>query len=231
MDLVARLGLVVLLLGGAAGLSAQAEFTDTILQGEMWLPFQSLVPGELEKRVPDEAKLDALLEEMQTVFSGMIYGWSFTYRPAAPERNVPEFLDVVPLGRIVGTTGDPRTARAWAVETRLDDTILTVLFRYAMPPHEAARRRAWASSDLDQAMGTGQSKVVDRVESRIGALHQALKQAVRSLLRTKIYNKPQEIRGEALLREVPRYTLQSGQYVCTGRFQVRILKVRAYPLD
>lgn len=211
----------------------QAEFTDTLLQGELWMPFQALAPGELERKVPDAQKLDALLEEMQTVFSGMVYGWSFTYRPVDKERGVPEFLDVVPLGRIVGTTGDPKTARALAVSTRIDEAsgILTVLFRYYMPPYEAARRQAWASYNLDQAAGTGKAAAVDRLESRLDALRQALKEAVRNLLRPRYYNRPQEIRGEALLREVPRYFLQSGQYVCTARFQMRILGVREYPLE
>jgi len=223
--------LLAFLVLGAVSVGAQAEFTDTILQGELWMPFQALTPGELEKRVPDEQKLDALLEEMQVVFSGMVYGWSFTYRPVDPDRKVDEFLDVVPLGRIVGTTGDPTTARAMAVATRTDDQgILSVQFRYYLPAYESARRRAWASFNLDQAMGTGRAKVVDRLESRLDALRQSLKEAVRALLRPRYFNRPQEITGEALLREVPRYSLQSGQYVCTARYQVRILKVREYPI-
>jgi hypothetical protein len=211
---------------------SQAEFTDTTLQGELWMPFQAVVPGELEKRVPEQKKLDDLLEEMQTVFSGMVYGWSFLYRPVDPDRKVEEFLDVKPLGRIVGTTGDPKTARALAVSTRLDEEngVLTVLFRYYLPPFEAARRQAWGSSDLDQAAGVGKAKAVDRLESRLDALRQAVKEAVRNLLRPRYYNRPQEIRGEALLREVPRYYIESGQYVCSARFQLRILNVREYPL-
>jgi len=213
-------------------LDAQAEFTDTTLQGELWMPFQVIGPGELENRVPDEKKLDALLEEMQTVFSGMVYGWSFTYRPVDPERKVPEFLDVKPLGRIIGTTGDPATSRALAVSTRLDEEngIMTVLFRYYMPTFEASRRLSWASSNLDQAAGVGKAKAVDRLESRLDALRQAVKDAVRNLLKPRYYNRPQEIKGEALLREVPRYYLESGQYVCSARFQMRILNVREYPL-
>jgi len=213
-------------------LASQAEFTDTILQGELWLPFQAVVPGELEKRVPDQQKLDALLEEMHTVFSGMIYGWSFTYRPVAPERGVSEALDVVPLGRILGTTGDPATARALAVSTRLDEEsgTLTVLFRYYMPPFEASRRLAWASTNLEQSAGVGKAKAVDRLESRLDALRQAVKEAVRNLLRPRVHNRPQEIKGEALLRQVPLYSLQSGQYVCSAKFQIRIIRVREYPL-
>jgi hypothetical protein len=224
--------LLFALLSAASTLDAQAEFTDTTLQGELWLPFQAAVPGELEKRVPDQKKLDDLLEEMQTVFSGMVYGWSFTYRPADPERKVAEFLDVKSLGRIVGTTGDPATSRAIAVSTRLDEEngILTVLFRYYMPSFEAARRQAWASVDIDQAAGVGKAKAVDRLESRLDALRQAVKEAVHNLLRPRFNNRPQEIRGEALLREVPRYYLQSGQYVCSAQFQMRILNVREYSL-
>jgi hypothetical protein len=195
------------------------------------MPFQPIVPGEVEKAVPDSKKLDALLEEMQTVFSGMVYGWSFVYRPVDPARNVPEGLDVKPLGRIVASRGDPATARALAVSTQMDEEngVLTVLFRYYLPDFESARQRAWGTSNLDQAAGVGKTKAVDRLESRIDALHQALKEAVRNLLRPKYLNRPEEIRGEALLREVPKYSLQSGQYVCSARFQVRILGVREYP--
>lgn len=196
------------------------------------MPFASLLPGELERRVPDEEKLDALLEEMQTVFSGMVYGWSFTYRPIDPARNVDEFLDVVPLGRIVATTGDAATARAVATATRIDEKngTLNVTFRYYMPPYETARRQAWGSFDLEMSAGIGKARVVDRLESRLEALRQALKEAVRALLRPKYHNRPQEIRGEAVLSEVPRYSMSSGQYTCFARFQLRILTVRAYPL-
>lgn len=222
---------VLVLFLAAASLSAQAEFTDTTLQGELWMPFQPIVPGELEKQVPDETKLADLLSEVQTVFSGMVYGWSFVYRPVDPSRKVPEFLEVKSLGQIVASRGDPATARALAVSTRLDEDqgVMTVLFRYYMPDFEAARRRAWASADLDQAAGVGKTKAVDRLESRVGALHQSLKEAVRALLRPRYYNRPEEIRGEALLREVPRYYLESGQFVCSAKYQVRILGVREYP--
>jgi hypothetical protein len=222
-------GLVLALAGPA---SAQAEFTDTILQGELWMPFQQLAPGELEEKTPDQAKLDAMLEEMQTVFSGMIYGWSFTYRPADPDRKAPEFLEVTPLGRIVGTTGDPKTSRALATDTRIDKDqgIVAVNFRYYMTPFESQRRRSWGLTNLDQSAGTGKAKIADRLESRLDALRQALKEAVRNLLRPRVLNRPQEIRGEALLREVPRYYLDSGQYACSARFQLRIDDVREYPL-
>lgn len=196
------------------------------------MPFAAVVPGELERRVPDEEKLDALLEEMQTVFSGMIYGWAFTYRPIDPARKVPEFLDVAPLGHIGGPGADPATSRATATGTRIDDKAgtLNVTFRYYMQPFEVNRRSAWGSTDLDQAAGVGKAKIEDRLESRLDALRQALKEAVRNLLRPRYYNRPQEIRGEALLREVPRYSMQSGVYSCSARFQIRVLKVREYPL-
>lgn len=226
------LAFAVLALALAPPLPAQAEFTETLLQGELWMPFQAISPGELERRVPDEEKLDALLEEMQTVFSGMVYGWSFTYRPPDPTRKAAEYLDVVPLGRIVGSTGDPATSRVVAASTRVDDKsgVLTVLFRYAMPPFEAGRRRAWASFNLDQAAGIGQARVVDRLESRLEALRQSIKEAVRNLLRPRVLNRPQEVKGEALLRQVPLYSIQSGQYVCNAKFQMRIVSVREYPI-
>ena len=210
----------------------QAAFTDTLLQGELWMPFQALAPGELEEHTPDQAKLDAMLEEMQQVFSGMIYGWSFRYRPVDPDRKVPEALEVTALGRIVGTTGDPKTARAVAVATRTDAQagILAVTFRYEMTPFESQRRRAWGSAALDEAGGTGKAKIVDRLESRLDALRQSLKDAIRNLLRPRVFNRPQEITGEALLLEVPRYYLESGQYVCSARYILRVANIREYPL-
>jgi len=230
--LVLRLSALALAVVLAAPAWAQAEFTDTLLQGELWMPFEAMPQGELIERVPDEAKLDAMLEEMQTVFSGMIYGWSFQYRPSDPDRKVPEFLEVVPLGRIVGTTGDPKTARALAAATRIDrdQGIVAVNFRYYMTPFESQRRRSWAAANLDQSAGTGKAKVVDRLESRLDALRQSLKDAVRNLLRPRILNRPQAITGEALLREVPRYYLAAGQYVCSARYVIRIAQVRGYPL-
>jgi len=212
-------------------LTSQAVFTDNQLQGELWMTLQPILPQELERRAHDKEKLDALLKEMTAVFSGMIYGWSFDYRPIAPDRNVPEKLDVVPLGHIVGTTGNVKTSRAWAWATHLNDEtgILVVDFRYIMTPFEVERRSAWASANMDTAVGRGRAPLVDRWESRLDALHQALKDAVRNLLRPQYYNRPEEIRGEAILAQVPLYGVDSGQYTCSARFQIRIFKVRDYP--
>ncbi len=63
-----RIVLLSLLLFGPGPLEAQAEFTDTTLQGELWMPFQAIVPGELEKRVPDSKKLDDLWKRCRPSF-------------------------------------------------------------------------------------------------------------------------------------------------------------------
>ena len=182
----------------------------------------------VERRAPDEAKLDALLEEMRTVFSGMIYGWSFRYKPSDKVRGAVEVLEVVPIFEI-----QKGSRRVEVAQTRFiaSTSVLNVLFRYRMADFEAGRRQSWASFNLDQAAGTGYSPVLDRTESRIEALYQALKEALRNLLRPQVYNKPMEIKGEALLRQVPLYALESGRYRCTASFQVRIISVRSYPLD
>ncbi len=212
----------------ALPLAAQEEFESTVLQGELWMPFEPITPGELERRAPDEAKLDALLEEMRTVFSGMIYGWSFRYKPSDKVRGAVEVLEVVPIFEI-----QKGSRRVEVAQTRFiaSTSVLNVLFRYRMADFEAGRRQSWASFNLDQAAGTGYSPVLDRTESRIEALYQALKEALRNLLRPQVYNKPMEIKGEALLRQVPLYALESGRYRCTASFQVRIISVRSYPLD
>jgi len=207
---------------------AQEEFDSSVLQGELWLPLDPIAPGELETRTPDNDKLDALLAEMRTVFSGMIYGWSFTYKPSDKARNAKEVLDVKPIFEI-----QQGSRRVEVAQTRFDtkNSVLTVLFRYRMADFEAGRRKSWSGFNLDQCSGTGFSPVVDRYESRVEALRQALKEAVRNLLRPKYGNKPQEIKGEALLRQVPLYSIDAGRYRCTGYFQVRVLSVREYPVQ
>ena len=112
-----------------------------------------------------------------------------------------------------------------------DENIRTVLFRYRMADFEAERRQSWGSFNLEQAAGTGYAPVVDRLESRIDALKQASKEALRNLLRPKVYNKPAEIQGEILLRQVPLYSLDAGRYRCVASFQVRVLSIRDYPFD
>jgi hypothetical protein len=225
-----RLRALLLALSVAAvpGLVAQEDFESTVLQGDLWLPFEAIAPGELEKRTPDNAKLDALLEEMRTVFSGMIYGWSFTYKPSDKARQAPEVLDVKSVFEI-----QKGSRRVEVAQTRFDakTSILTVTFRYRMADFEAGRRQSWASFNLDQAAGTGYAPAVDRLESRLSALSQALKEAIRALLRPKVLNKPQEIKGEALLRQVPLYSLEAGRYRCLATFQIRILSIRDYPID
>ena len=42
--------LLLLLALTALPLAAQEEFESTVLQGELWMPFEPITPGELERR-------------------------------------------------------------------------------------------------------------------------------------------------------------------------------------
>lgn len=196
-----------------------------MLQADLWALLEPLGPQEVERPPLDQEIADELKAECRSYFSGMIYGWKFTYRPSDNARQVKELLEVDPLTQI--PRDDPRMV---ATKVRLVESEgrVYVDFIYRLRDSEREKRKAWALTDSDQSGGRGTQRIIQRQTSRELAFDQALKDAVRNLLRPRFYNKPAEIRGEAVLRAVPRFTVLAGEFVCTATFQIRQLSVRPY---
>ena len=91
--------------------------------------------------IPVDAAEKKLLEEGRVLFSGMIYGWTFTYIPGDKARQVQESFVLTPVAEI--PWGSPRLA---VRETEVADAKLWARMSYALNEDESRRRAAWESN-------------------------------------------------------------------------------------
>ncbi|MCL2791869.1 MAG: hypothetical protein FWD87_02150 [Spirochaetaceae bacterium] len=200
-----------------------------ILSSEFWFFAEnSPVFGNIERNratQEEEAtnRIKDLLDEAVFVYSGMIYGFSFSYTPSDLRRGVGEEFSIVPTSTI--RFGDP----AMRVRgTRRDDTRTFVRLEYRCEERHLAWLNFWNSSAFPVIGGSGTSFANIGAESRIEAIEQAVKESVRSYMRRRVHNKPRTITGSFVFAEPPVIRYAAGLYTASVRIKVDIVDVEAY---
>jgi hypothetical protein len=122
---------------------AQNAFVD----GELWIEADALVADEL----PDaRARAKALWELARWVFSGMVYGFAFEYRPLDVARGVADEFTVEPVGQL--PWGD---ARLRCESTRTSGGASYARFALALDARLASYRAGWFSLATEATTGSG----------------------------------------------------------------------------
>ena len=174
------------------------------LDGEFWTDEDRIIHADDE----ESAEVRVLMEG-RYVFSGMLYGYDFRYVPSDRTRQVEEEFNLQPVAQI--PWGDERLR---VISTRRSsDGAFVARLRYDMAPFQLARYEAWRSNILPPAFGAGSANLLRGFDGKISAIEEAVKQAIRSHMRGKTFNKPRTITGRVLLQEPPEVGVASGEYV------------------
>src|SRR5512136_1143871 len=150
-----------------------------------WVELEPVFRIEPEYPIPLEKAGKWVLEEARTLLSGMVYGWTFTWTPGDLSRKVEDRFDLVPVAEI--PWGSDRLS---VRQTQVEEARLFAQVSYTMNPAEQLRRASWAGAVVDAAMGTGQAPAMKGRAAKFEALANAIKDAVRNQLHTRIFNKP-----------------------------------------
>lgn len=219
-----RTAAAVLLLAAACAASAQAP-DDAVLAVELWSELDPIVADGGERPVPREVAIERLLDEATFVLSGMIYGFEFTYVPAAPSRGVEEIFELDPYATIV--RGDPRLRvfQTWVEADRLYARIT-----YEVDPEQAGWYRGWTSAANPRSRGVGRSPFIRGPRAKPGATRDAIRGAVRNHARTLELNRPKRITGAVLIAEAPRVVVREGSYEATVTALLQIDSIERYEL-
>jgi len=196
---------------------------ETVLFGEFWCELEPMAEDFTVRTLSQEEAIREVLDEALYAFSGMVYGFSFSYTPSDIARGVDEIFVLEPLASV--RWGDPALS---AYEVRLESDRYLIRFRYDCSDAQEARRYRFFVNPAVNAMGMGRGSQILGTSERITAVREAVKEAVRDHLRRLVYNKPREIVGEALFSEAPRITLSSGRYVATVRLRLIISEIVPY---
>ena len=164
-----------------------------------------------------------LLEEARYVFGGMIFGFPFPYVPSDRRRAVSEEFELAPIAEL--RFGDPRLS---VLSTRVEDLRLHGRFEYRLADFQRSRRAGWLSGDVPSVGAEGEEPIWAGHDARIPAIEDAMRLAVRGLLRTMTDNKPREARGSLILLGSPRIYVRSGAYRARVDIEVKVDEIRQY---
>lgn len=213
---ILRLSLSVVLL--LVGPTATAE---DVLVAEVWFDASPVLPASHTE--PDIDPAEALLREARYVFSGMIYGFQFVYTPSDRQRRVEEVFELSHVAQIPWGAEGLRV-----VSTRRDKYRTYGRFYYTPSRSQQARLEAWSSVALPRSAAEAHTSIAGGREAKYGAIESAVREAIRGYLRTRIHNKPREIRGSITFVEPPKVRLDAGAYVARVKIALRVNDVREY---
>ena len=222
-------GLVASLLltaGAGAGLARATPTIDAVFWAHL-----DPVPGSFDRDatvsvpaapLPTEDAARRLLERARVVFSGMVYGHRFRYVPADARRRVAEQFELAPVAELPWGQG-----RLSVVDTYTDGDRFVGRLRLRLHEAERAHRDAWGSNSVAEDSGTGEGNRFLGAEGRQAALEDAIRAAVRNVLRDQI-TKPREIRGQVLLWTPPTTVADAGRFHTTATIKLIVDRVVPY---
>jgi hypothetical protein len=184
-------------------------------------PFVRVGPDEYP--LSEEVAARRVLEEGRTLFSAMVYGYTFVYTPSDAARKVAEVFELSPVAGIPWGVKEVRV-----IETETAGARFYARLSLELPEAEAKRRAAWSSAGSDVSTGSGEASLFGGHEAKLEALKNAIKNAIKNHLSVRVLNKPREIRGEVVLWEDPRTGIRSGNYMTTAKVRLRLTEIVPY---
>ena len=188
-----------------------------------WVELEPVFRIEPEYPIPLEKAGQWVLEEARTLLSGLVYGWTFSWTPSDAARKVADRFDLVPVAEI--PWGSDRLV---VRQTRVEEARLFAQVFYTMNPAEQLRRESGAGAVVDAATGIGEAPAMKGRQAKAEALANAIKDAVRNQLHTRILNKPRQIRGEVVLWDDPQVWVASGAYHAVAKIRLRVVEIVPY---
>ena len=184
-------------------------------------------PGLAEAQDTSAGVFDYSTARLKTlapfIIGGMVYGWNFSYTPSDKLRGVEEYMDFSPVRELGEAEQSIAYTKPWVEEGK-------VYCWVEFTRTEAMIRNyyLWASITNDTVHGIGYGKISDGFDGITNAVRDAIKNAVRAYFRTKIKNKPKEIRGKVLLRREPLIGIDAGRYKVQLDFFLETDKILPY---
>jgi hypothetical protein len=203
--------------------SSDYSLDEDTLVATFWAELDPMVAEENPGPLSQDEAIRRVLEEVRMVLSGMIYGYRVEYVPKDSERQVDEQLSMEPIARI--PRGDDRLR---VMNTREEDGRFYVRVRYDLADFQQRRRQMWRSNTIPDSSGRGTVPLSEGYRGKYAAFEQGVKQALRSYLRPREFNKPRSIRAEVLYLEPPYVTIDVGGYRAKVRVKIKLKEVLPY---
>lgn len=193
---------------------------DDYVVAEVWSELDPIVADGGVRPLPREVALERLLDEVQHVISGLVYGYRFVYVPGDPSREISESFELEPYAQIA--RGDPRLT---VLQTWIDGDKLVARVGYEVAPEQEGWYEGWHSSANSRSRGTGVSSLFLGPTNKIGAVTDGIRAAVREHVRSAEFTRPQQIVGAVLLASYPAFGIVRGNYQATVDILLQIDRI------
>ncbi len=191
------------------------------------LPSDSATGSKAAEKKQGEREV---LKEAVYVFSGMIYGFEFSYTPGDLRRNVEEKFSINQISVI--NWGDPglKIRKRGPVNSAggAERNRVNISFLYYTEEKQRSWLQYWSSGSFPLIGGKGEGGFSEDFAGKAEAIEKGVKEALRSYLRGRVHNKPQKIEGEFVFAEAPVIIYSGGTYQSSVKIRVNIKKISPY---
>lgn len=169
-------------------------------------------PGLEEAYDKDAEQYDFPIKRMRTiapfVLSGMVYGWNFVYVPSDKARGVEEYFEVTEVVSSDVIKGGITYSSPW-----IENNNLNCWVEYTRTDSQVQNYNLWSSIQNPVIGGIGYGSIEKGFDGIEEAARDSLKSAIRNYYRKLVKNKPKEISGSVLIRNLPTLGIDAGRYV------------------
>lgn len=155
--------------------------------------------------------------------NGMVCGWEFSYTPYDKKRGVEEILEVKEIVPEVYVNRGIKYSSPW-----IQDNKFNCWIDYKRSDYDIQNYNLWSTIKNPVITGRGYGDVKIGFMGIKDAAEDALKDAIRNHYRPIIKNKPKEIRGKVLIKEIPIIGVDEGRYVINLDFFLEWGKIIEY---
>ena len=208
---------------------SQISDTQKTLRIRLWAPLDENPASQISPETENAfgTSFRSLKATAPYLLSGMIYGWKFEYTPSDNTRNVEEYFSLEPISEI-----PEDDEKIIFTNPAFLDTRVYCWLEYLRTDEMMISRQRWDSIQFPRVSGTGESSYLDSVDSIDGikeAVKNAAKNAIRIYAQKQTKNKPKEVTGTILLKDIdPNIKIIKGKYTAHLDFFLYVDKIIQY---
>ena len=208
---------------------SQISDTQKTLRIRLWAPLDENPASQISPETENAfgTSFRSLKATAPYLLSGMIYGWKFEYTPSDNTRNVEEYFSLEPISEI-----PEDDEKIIFTNPAFLDTRVYCWLEYLRTDEMMISRQRWDSIQFPRVSGTGESSYLDSVDSIDGikeAVKNAAKNAIRTYAQKQTKNKPKEVTGTILLKDIdPNIKIIKGKYTAHLDFFLYVDKIIQY---
>ena len=226
IQIIKKIFLILLLLSIALPFTAQTPSVVRHIRIPLWAELDAY--PELEDARNTEAEqydypVKSIREVAPFLVGGMVYGWEFSYTPSDKARGVQENLEIKEIVSSAYLLDGITYVSPWIQNNRLN-----CWCEYTRNDAQIQNYNLWSSIKNPVIHGRGYGELSKGFDGLKDSAYDSLKNAVREHYRAVIKNKPKEITGSVLIRDLPSIGIDAGRYVINLDFFLECGKIIEY---